>query len=182
MARHLDAIVGFSLLVTLVAACGGEATPPTTATPSLATTTPSPVPPTGRTPVYGSTECTRTELSDETRGDLLFVYERYRCFEEMSDPRVSGRAEYDMETVFLAQLDTPAAPWTAELVLSNEGGTWSGTCTGALDYTTDPAGLPMNYGICTLSGEDGYAGLSYVVMGYGGNEGLVEAGWIDEAP
>lgn len=209
MAKHAGAIMMSPLLVILVTACGSDATastpaaPSTTATPStlaaatstttmsttttsttslpMTTSTPATTP--GRTPVDGTTTCTRTELSDETRGDLEIVYEHYSCVEEMSDPRVSGPSEYDIETIFLTQCDdNPAAPWAAELAVSNEGGTWRGTCTGALDYTTDPSGFPMNYGICTLTGEGGYTGLSYVLLGAGGNDGLVQAGWIEPAP
>lgn len=100
----------------------------------------------------------------------------------MSDPRVSGSDEIDVETVFRAgDDDNLAAPWTAELEVSNDGGRWSGTCTGALEVTTDPLGWPTNYGICTLAGEGGYDGLSYTYLLAGGNAELQYAGWIEPA-
>lgn len=196
--RHIDAMVMSSLLVVLVAACDGDTdtvttgtpstlaasastTMPATTTTSLAITTSAPTTTAGRTPVYGSTTCARTEWSGEVSDGQEIIYEHYSCVDEMSDPRVSGPDEYDVETILSAEGDDLAAPWTAELVVSNEGGSWRGTCTGALDYTSDPNGLPMNYGICTLTGEGGYAGLSYVFLGAGGNEGLVQAGWIEPA-
>lgn len=200
MAKHKGELMVSVGLMILVAACGSDTGTVTTATPSAAgattststasttttttpaTTTPVPDPTTGRTAVSGTTTCTRTGWTSETQGTNEIVYEHFVCVEEMSDPRVSGVNDYDIETVFLTEChDNPAAPWTAEVVLSNEGGSWRGTCTGALDYTTYPSGAPMNYGICTLAGEGDYAGLTYVLMGAGGNEGLVQAGWIEPA-
>jgi hypothetical protein len=40
----------------------------------------------------------------------------------------------------------------------------------------------MNYGICTLTGEGGYAGLGYTYLLAGGNEELLYSGWIEPAP
>lgn len=134
------------------------------------------------TPVYGSTTCRITSRGGETRDDREILEEHFSCLDEMSDPRVSGSDEIDVRTVYLAGHEDLAAPWTAELVLSNDQGSWRGTCTGALESTSDPNGGPTNYGICTLAGEGAYADLSYTYLVAGGNADLRYAGWIEPAP
>jgi hypothetical protein len=171
-----------ALLLVPTASCGRSAgqgasgTSPVGSPSALATD-----PAMGRTPVYGSTTCAVTARSSGARGAREIVHEHFSCVDEMSDPRVSGSDEIDVETIFSTGTDL-AAPWTAELVLSNDGGVWRGTCTGALEFTTDPLGLPMNYGICTLFGEGAYAGLGYTYLVAGGNEELLYSGWIEPTP
>ncbi len=169
-------VLGSTVSCDRSAARGASATEPSGSPGAFATATT-----TGRTPVFGSTTCSVTSRSSETRGDREIVHEHFSCLDEMSDPRVSGSDEIDVATVFAVRGDIRAAPWTAELMVSNEGGTWRGTCTGALEFTTDPLGLPRNYGICTLAGEGGYTDLSYAYLLAGRNEELRYAGWIESA-
>ena len=182
--RSLPTVGAALLLLVSVASCQDRSTDPVgSAEPSdnspstLATDLG-----TERTPVFGTTTCARSEGGSRTRGGLEILEEHFSCTDEMSDPRVSGSDEVDVETVFrVGDDDNLASPWTAELVVSNDGGNWRGTCTGALESMTDPMGWPTNYGICTLAGEGGYTGLSYVYLLAGGNAELVYAGWIEPA-
>ena len=114
-------------------------------------------------------------MTTTTEGEFLVTHdERYRCLDQMSDPRVSGT----MEGVISTRKRNPLASFAGTVVLSSDGGTWLGTAWGAITYRD---GQPTNYTVAVYSWEGAYAGLAYTVLGTGSNEGLVQAGWIEPA-
>ena len=151
-----------------------EATTTTTTTTTAATTTTT-VPP-STVPVSGTLTCRITTDSEQVEEGRRTVFEHFSCTVMASDPRVSGQYEADIITT----LDPPyawTAGWTGTMTLTNEGGTWRGTCEGALVFWSP--GSPTNYGEGTYTGEGGYAGLTYHELAAGSNADIVIAGWIE---
>jgi len=139
-------------VVGLVAACGStdSPTPPTapptaaaraTASPTAAlTTAPPTTPPAVQAPVTGTFTATRCCPMTLTV--------------TASDPRVSGTGEFDLQS---QESEDGSMAWEwGNIGLSNDGGSWDGSCRGG---GWDNAGRAEVS--CWLTGQGAYGGLTY---------------------
>jgi hypothetical protein len=194
MHRMLAVLVPLALVA---AACGSGAA---TATPSpdlvpAASTTPvgtpkditpsaTPVPsvePMAPAKVTGAATLIQTDEGTESgTGDRLHISGMVvKSTEESSDPRVDGGKSTARVTV-----DTVGDyGWeTVEMVIEKDGGTWEGTCSGAIRGSGNASSLS-----CWLTGTGAYSGLTYYFHGLSmgttsRNEGVILPLPAPEAP
>lgn len=103
------------------------------------------------------------------------MQERFHCQESNSDARLAG--EWDA-WVLTSETGGGVGTWTAEIVMTNPGGTWRGAASGTV---TGMPGNPVNLGVIDWTGEGGYAGLAYHELVHGSNGRLETAGWVEPA-
>ena len=88
---------------------------------------------------------------------------------ELSDPQLNGDTTSDPQCVYTEDGDRTIGYCTVTQTKTNDGGTWTGGCTGTVTFTvTDPE--VMHDFDCTLVGAGGYLGLRYRYNVVGGDE------------
>jgi hypothetical protein len=176
-------ILGLALAGTLIAACGaaaatleptGPTSPQATAQAVAAVATPAPTPAITPTPMITPTPVPNTDgTGDEVvRGTSLLkggaLVTDYATAtvdgmtqlrggvaeftDDMNDARVSGTATW----AFSVDLYTVTGPEWGPITITNDKGTWKGTCTGGV--WSGGAGLAWS---CWLTGSGDYTGYSY---------------------
>lgn len=167
--RKSSALVAASVLVAVLAGCGGEVAEK---------------PSSEATAVVGTSDCSFLQTSFEALSEGAVIGEHFTCTLEMSDARVSGVEEFDVVTTF--DPAEPAALWTSDTdSITNDGGIWRGTgAFGVVDFRgVSPFAegvFPFNYGEQHFVGEGEYAGLSFTYYVAGSNTTGAIAGWIEE--
>jgi hypothetical protein len=104
---------------------------------------------------------------------------------ELSDPRLNGDTTSDPQCVYTEDGDRTIGYCTVTQTKTNDGGTWTGGCTGTVTFTvTDPE--VMHDFDCTLVGAGGYLGLRYRYNFVGGDEEAgpweITAGRVESFP
>lgn len=149
MSRIARPLLPLVLAGSLLAACGSAAAPtptdaptavpsPTTAAPTAAPpATPVPPPPAPVTGTFTSTPCCHITLTLDT-----------------TDSRASGTATFDLQAQE-SKSGREAWEW-GDMQLSNDGGSWDGSCRGG--GWDDGVRTELS---CWLTGQGGYEGLTY---------------------
>lgn len=133
--------------------------------------------------VSGTAVCDFTSaLSEQKRGSFSIFTGTMACTEEMSDPRVSGRDEFNLTQT---QVFRPDVAWFSleDQVLTTEGGTWRGGGFGS-EFTNPDDGDLYTSGHSTLVGEGAYKGLVYRQLYYQSSaeaDHYFLSGWIEPA-
>ena len=85
---------------------------------------------------------------------------------EATDPRASGLLTYVDNADAFKFSDSHYTTVTSSVRLVNDGGTWSGTGTSVVAYTSEMAlsdEIPRSTGLTVLAGEGGYQGLTLIM-------------------
>jgi hypothetical protein len=105
--------------------------------------------------------------------------EHFTCNRTATDPRISGRLEFDGTSVFEPE-GAPNAQWTSDnYILTNDDGVWTGTARGTVAIWPD-IGV-MNYGRTDYVGSGGYAGLKFTELIAASDAGGLVLGYIEPA-
>jgi hypothetical protein len=132
--------------------------------------------------VTGSTECMTISKKDHAQpGEDIFgvTYvsdEVYRCVNSMSDPRVSGTAEFKLRSTWVGE-NAAAGASKGTATLKNDEGTWRGTSQGAIAFY--PSGENGNYIRTDFRGVGAFEGLRYVEIAVGSDQTLEVTGWVE---
>lgn len=121
--------------------------------------------------VTGRTSCVETDsvwsgpaLASDVPGTSLEI--TYDCDYTLSDERVSGSGPAVMRIDMSVNGDTRVGQISGTVAISNEGGTWEGTFSGATTWTPGEAHVHVMDAVYLGSGD--YEGLRFVMT----NEGV----------
>lgn len=182
MARRTFLLLAIGVLV--LSACGGGAGDGAeVTTPGVSAG--SPVATGERVLVSGTTVCDFTsEITENEHGPVSTFTGTMACTDEASDPRVSGRDEFELtETEFVGGGEDIAWFRCENQTLTTEAGTWRGECYGSEFVDPGRPGL-WTSGYSTLYGEGAYEGLVYhqlYAQSPDTEDHYVLAGWIEPA-
>ena len=84
------------------------------------------------------------------------------CDTTSSDERVAGTNRYNPECELSKVGDTTTGDCSFPITLTNDGGTWEGTCEGTTTWSTSEPAHVHKFD-CTYLGTSDYEGLRYVV-------------------
>jgi len=142
---------------------------PSSAPKPSASPAPAPSPPRPEGATHGVETCDIVDASYDGNVDR----EGFRCVELTNDPRVNGTWEAWIVTT---ETGDGLGSWKGDLVMTNTGGIWRGTASGAV---TGIPNSPTNYSEVVWKGEGDYAGLVYHELIHGTNSKIDVAGWIE---
>ena len=132
-----------------------ESTDTTTTAPTTTTTTTTTTTVATTTTVSATVEVTGNTGLCDLPSDIL------ACETEVSDSRVSGIAESDPNCEFTEDGDTTIGVCPVSATITNDGGTWEGTCEGTTTWSTSEPAQVHDID-CTFLGTETYEGLRYL--------------------